>query len=52
MIDCRFTIPKTSNLDYIRENSESVGWSLAEDEIVSINKAFPLPVHDGPLEMI
>jgi diketogulonate reductase-like aldo/keto reductase len=47
-----FTIPKTSNPDHVRENSESVSWSLAEDEIASINKAFPLPVHDGPLEMI
>ncbi len=47
-----FTIPKTSNPNHVRENSESVGWSLAEEEIASINKAFPLPVHDGPLEMI
>ena len=47
-----FTIPKTSNPNHVRENSESVGWSLADDEVVSINKAFPLPVHDGPLEMV
>ncbi|MEJ7641825.1 MAG: aldo/keto reductase [Candidatus Nitrosocosmicus sp.] len=47
-----FTIPKTSNPDHARENSESVGWDLAEDEIASINEAFPLPDHDGPLEMI
>lgn len=47
-----FTIPKTSNPEHARENSESVGWNLAEDEIASINKAFPVPDHDGPLEMI
>ncbi len=47
-----FTIPKTSNPNHVRENSESVDWSLAEDEVASINKAFSLPVHDGPLEMI
>jgi diketogulonate reductase-like aldo/keto reductase len=47
-----FTIPKASNPNHVRENSESVGWDLAEDEIVSINKAFPVPDHDGPLEMI
>ncbi len=47
-----FTIPKTSNPDHVRENSESVGWSLAEGEIASINEAFPVPDHDGPLEMI
>ena len=47
-----FTIPKTSNPNHVRDNSESLGWSLAEDEVASINKAFPLPVHDGPLEMV
>ncbi len=47
-----FTIPKTSNPDHARENSGSVGWDLAEDEVASISKAFPLPDHEGPLEMI
>ncbi|MBA3978384.1 MAG: aldo/keto reductase [Nitrosopumilus sp.] len=47
-----FTIPKTSHPDHVSENSKSVGWSLAEDEIASINEAFPVPDHDGPLEMI
>lgn len=47
-----FTIPKASNPNHTRENSESVGWVLAEDEIASINNAFPVPDNDGPLEMI
>ena len=47
-----FTIPKASNPNHVRENSESVGWDLAEDGVASINKAFPVPDHDGPLEMI
>ena len=47
-----FTIPKASNPNHVRENSESVGWDLTEDEIASINKAFPVPDNDGPLEMI
>jgi diketogulonate reductase-like aldo/keto reductase len=47
-----FTIPKTSNPNHVRENSESVGWDLAEDEVASINRAFPVPNDDGPLEMI
>ena len=47
-----FTIPKTSNPNHVRENSESVGWDLAEDEVASINRAFPVPDDDGPLEMI
>jgi diketogulonate reductase-like aldo/keto reductase len=48
-----FTIPKTSNPDHVRENSESVGWRLTGNEIESINNAFPVPdSDDGPLEMI
>ncbi len=47
-----FTIPKTSNQNHVRENSESVGWSLAEDEIASLNETFPVPDLDGPLKMI
>lgn len=47
-----FTIPKTSNPNHVRENSESVGWDLAEDEAAIINRAFPLPDYDDPLEMI
>jgi diketogulonate reductase-like aldo/keto reductase len=47
-----FTIPKASNPNHVIENSESVGWDLAEDEAASINRAFPLPDYDGPLEMI
>jgi diketogulonate reductase-like aldo/keto reductase len=47
-----FTIPKASNPNHVRENSESVGWDLAEEEVASINEAFPVPDHDGPLEMI
>ncbi len=38
-----FTIPKASNPNHTRENSESVGWDLARDEIASINEAFPVP---------
>ena len=47
-----FTIPKASNPNHVRENSEGVGWDLTEDEIASINEAFPVPDHEGPLEMI
>jgi diketogulonate reductase-like aldo/keto reductase len=47
-----FTIPKASNPNHVRENSEGVGWDLAEEEIASIDNAFPVPDHDGPLEMI
>ncbi len=47
-----FTIPKTSRPERVRENSGSVGWYLTENDIVSINQAFPVPDHDVPLEII
>jgi hypothetical protein len=43
---------KGINPNLVRKNSESVGRDLTEDEIASINGAFPLLDHDGPLEMI
>ncbi|MDQ6724171.1 MAG: aldo/keto reductase [Thermoproteota archaeon] len=47
-----FTIPKTSSPDRVKENSESVGWNLTNEDIVDINCIFPVPDHDTPLEMI
>ncbi len=47
-----FTIPKTSRPERARENSGGVGWELTENEVVAINRAFPVPDHNGPLEMI
>ncbi len=48
-----FTIPKAGNPDHIRENSGAVGnWKLTDEDIASIDRAFPLPHLDKPLEMI
>jgi diketogulonate reductase-like aldo/keto reductase len=47
-----FTIPKTINPKRIKENSESIGWSLTKNEIREINRIFPVPSHDIPLDMI
>lgn len=47
-----FTIPKTSKPERVKENSESVGWNLTEDEITDINRIFPVPAYDVPLDMI
>jgi diketogulonate reductase-like aldo/keto reductase len=47
-----FTIPKASNPNHVRENSEGGGWDLPKDDLASISKLFPLPRHEGPLEMI
>ena len=47
-----FTIPKTSRPQRVKENSDSVGWNLTKDDIVDINRVFPVPQHEVPLEMI
>lgn len=47
-----FTIPKTNRPERTKENSGGVGWDLTEDEIVTINRAFPVQENDMPLQMI
>lgn len=48
-----FTIPKAGNPDHIRDNSGAVGnWKLTDEDIAAIDKTFPLPRADKPLEMI
>jgi diketogulonate reductase-like aldo/keto reductase len=48
-----FTIPKAGNPDHIRENSGAVGdWKLTDEDIAAIDRTFPLPRADKPLEMI
>jgi diketogulonate reductase-like aldo/keto reductase len=48
-----FTIPKAGNRDHIQENSGAVGdWKLTDEDIAAIDRAFPLPRPDKPLEMI
>jgi diketogulonate reductase-like aldo/keto reductase len=48
-----FTIPKAGNPDHIREISSAVGnWRLTNDDIATIDRTFPLPSSDKPLEMI
>jgi diketogulonate reductase-like aldo/keto reductase len=48
-----FTIPKSANPDHVRDNSGAVGnWKLTDEDIASIDSAFPLPLADKSLEMI
>ena len=47
-----FTIPKTNNPEHVKEISESIGWNLSKEEIVDINRLFPVPTSDGSLDMI
>ena len=47
-----FTIPKTTRSERVKENSEGVGWKLTENDIMTIDKAFPVPTYDTPLGII
>jgi diketogulonate reductase-like aldo/keto reductase len=47
-----FAIPKARHADHVRENSGSVGWDLTSGDVAEIERAFPLPDADSPLEMI
>lgn len=47
-----FAIPKAGNPEHVRENSGSVGWSLTGEDIVAIDRAFPVPHVDTPLETL
>lgn len=47
-----FTIPKTTILERVKENSGGVGWQLTEDEVNMIDRAFPAPPPGTPLGVI
>ena len=34
------------------ENAGSVGWTLTDDDIAMIDRAFPVPDHDVPLAVL
>ena len=47
-----FTIPKTTRVKRVKENSGGVEWQLTEDEANKIDRAFPLPPTGTPLGVI
>lgn len=47
-----FTIPKTTRVERVKENSGGVEWQLTEDEANKIDRAFPLPPTGTPLGVI
>lgn len=47
-----FTIAKTSRPERAIENSNGVGWELTEEDLETIDRTFPVPDQDTPLEMI
>jgi diketogulonate reductase-like aldo/keto reductase len=49
---CVFAIPKASQPDHTRENSEGCGWPLASGDEAMIDRACPKPSRDTPLGML
>lgn len=46
------TIPKAGRPEHVRENSGGAGWELTADDLTGIDRAFPAPHFDVPLESI
>lgn len=46
------TIPKALSLEHIRNNAESVGWELEQEEIELIDRTFPLPTEGLELRKV
>jgi diketogulonate reductase-like aldo/keto reductase len=47
-----FTIPKSGDVDHVRENAGGVGWKLDDEDIKLIDSTFRLPPKNQPLDMI
>jgi len=47
-----YTIPKASQVEHTRENAGGMGWRLSEEDAARIDRAFPAPARDVPLEVI
>ena len=47
-----FAIPKAATPEHTRENAGAVGWSLSDEDLAAIHRAFPVPDRDVPLAML
>jgi diketogulonate reductase-like aldo/keto reductase len=47
-----FGIPKATRLEHAIENADSVGWTLTNEDIAMLDRAFPVPDHDVPLTVL
>jgi diketogulonate reductase-like aldo/keto reductase len=45
-----FTIPKAGKLEHVRENAGSVGWRLDAEDLRLLDRVFPPPDKEVPLE--
>ena len=51
-LDGVFTIPKAGTIEHTRENAGGAGWTLPQEDITAIDKAFPAPAKDVPLAVL
>ena len=47
-----FAIPKTVHAERVRENAGAAGWELTPEDIAAIDREFPAPDGDAPLQML
>lgn len=47
-----FTIPKASRAAHVEDNAKALHLELAPDDVAAIDRAFPAPARDGPLQTI
>jgi diketogulonate reductase-like aldo/keto reductase len=47
-----FAIPKATRPEHAIENAGSVGWTLSDEDIAMLDRAFPVPDHDVPLAVL
>ncbi|HXP95807.1 MAG TPA: aldo/keto reductase [Telmatospirillum sp.] len=45
-------IPKAAQLDHVRQNREALDITLSQDDLATLDKAFPPPSHKLPLAML
>jgi len=45
-------IPKASRPDHVRQNAAAARIELAPDDLAALDRAYPAPTRDVPLEMI
>lgn len=47
-----FTIPKASRVAHVEDNAGALGLTLTDDEVARLDRAFPAPAPDAPLETL
>ncbi len=45
-------IPKASSIQHVEENARALDIILHDDELISLDEAFPAPTHKQPLDMV